>query len=153
MKKTIINSLFLFFTGLTFAQTNDANIKQIQNYIQTTSQTEWFDPINVKGTLSGGNSYDLAYYMLPTQEPFSIIYTVFSKTTIRKVFYYENKELVACIIEETDANNANKLLRYADYFYKEGVLINTADEKKEFPSTEIYQEGIQKRNETPKTNI
>ena len=67
--------------------------------------------------------------------------------TLQKVFYYKNNELIACIIEETDANNANKLIKYADYFFKDGQLINTADENKEIPSATIYREGIQKLKE------
>lgn len=126
----------------TSAQTNETEIKQVQTYIQSTSQNEWFDPINETGTLANGNTFDRAYYVLPNNQVFSIIHTVFEKQTLQKVFYFKNDQLIACIIEETDANNANKLLRYADYFFKDGVLINITDENKDFPSTETYQQGI-----------
>lgn len=149
MKKFFLTIVCLFFTTSIFAQNNDAEIKTIQNYIQSTSQNEWFDPINKPGTTANGSMYDLSYYVLSDNNIFSIIYTVFDKYTLQKVFYYQNNELIACIIEETDANNANKLLRYADYFFKEGQLINTADENKEIPSAVIYQEGIQKLKEAP----
>lgn len=139
----------MFLATSVFAQNNDAEIKSIQNYIQSTSQNEWFDPINKPGTAANGSTYDLSYYVLPDNNIFSIIYTVFDKYTLQKVFYYKNTELIACIIEETDANNANKLLRYADYFFKDGQLINTTDENKEIPSATIYQEGIQKLKEAP----
>src|SRR5690606_28865996 len=85
--------------------------------------------------------------ILPDTKTFSIIYTVFDKYTLQKVFYYKENQLIACIIEETDANNANKLLHYADYFYKNGVLINAGDENKEFPATEAYLEGMEKLKE------
>lgn len=147
MKKIILTIVCLFFITSVFAQNNDVEIKTIQSYIQSTSQNEWFDPINKPGTTANGQSYDLSYYVLSDNTVFSIIYTVFDKYTLQKVFYYKNNELIACIIEETDANNANKLLRYADYFYKNGVLINANGENKEFPATEAYLEGIQKLKE------
>ncbi|HUH25293.1 MAG TPA: hypothetical protein VLY87_01575 [Flavobacterium sp.] len=147
MQKTITTLLFSLFTICGFSQTNDADIKEIQEYIQTTSQSEWFDPVNKNGTLANNSTYDLAYYILPTNEVFSIIYTVFDKNTLSKVFYYQNNELIACIIEETDPNNANKLLRFADYFYKAGVLIQTNEEKIDFPSNEAYQKGMEKLKE------
>lgn len=148
MKKLIIITLFLFFSVCGFSQTNDENIKEIQHYIQTTSQNEWFDPVNKSGTLQNNSTFDLAYYILPTNEVFSIIYTVFDKNTLRKIFYYQNNKLIACIMEETDPNNANKLLRYADYFYQNGILINVNDEKKDFPSNTAYQEGIKQLKES-----
>ena len=147
MKKIFITVVCLFLATSVFAQNNDAEIKTIQNYIQSTSQNEWFDPINKPGTTATGSTYDLSYYVLSNNNVFSIIYTVFDKYTFQKVFYYKNNELIACIIEETDANNANKLIKYADYFFKDGQLINTADENKEIPSATIYQEGIQKLKE------
>ena len=143
MKKVIASLFFVLSVSTAFAQKNDAEIKQIQSYIQTTSQNEWFDPINKNGTLENGASYDLAYYILPNNETFSIIYTVFEKHSLQKVFYYKENQLIACIVEENDTNNANKLLQYADYFYKDGVLINPADENKLFPSATIYQEGLE----------
>lgn len=146
--KKIISGLFLTLTALSsFAQTSDDEIKKIQSYIQTTSQNEWFDPVNKTGTLENGSVYDLAYYIKPDRDTFSIIYTVFEKHTLKKIFYYRNNDLVACIVEETDPNNANKLLQYADYFYKDQALINSADEKKSFSSKEIYEEGIKKLEE------
>ena len=148
MKKLIIVTVFSFFSISGFSQTNDKNIKEIQHYIQTTSQNEWFDPVNKSGTLANNSTFDLAYYVLPTNEVFSIIYTVFDKNTLRKIFYYQNNELIACIIEETDPNNANKLLRYADYFYQNGILINANYEKKDFPSNIAYQEGIKQLKES-----
>lgn len=126
----------------TSAQTNEIEIKQVQAYIQSTSQSEWFDPINQTGTLANGNTFDRAYYVLPNNQVFSIIHTVFEKQTLQKVFYFKNDQLIACIIEETDANNANKLLRYADYFFNDGVLINTDDENNDFPSEEAFTQGI-----------
>lgn len=135
--------LAVYGTFTTSAQTADAEIKTIQQYIQSTSQNEWFDPINKTGKFDNGSLYDLSYYVLPNQQTFSIIYTVFEKYSLRKIFYYKENKLIACIIEESDTNNANKLLRYADYFYKDGLLINTSDENKDFPSTTIYEEGIQ----------
>lgn len=152
MKKSLFSFICLLFVTLSFAQTNDTEIKQIQNYIQTTSQNEWFDPINKSGTLENGISYDLAYYILPNNETFSIIYTVFDKTTLRKVFYFKESKIIACIIEETDANNANKLLRYADYFYKDGTLMNPESENKDFPSVAIHQEGLDKNKQAPQLN-
>ncbi len=145
----IFTAIVCMFTASAMAQNSEADIKAIQNYIQTTSQNEWFDPINKSGTAANGSTYDLSYYVLSDNTVFSIIYTVFDKHTLQKVFYYKNNELTACIIEETDANNANKLLRYADYFFKNGQLINTADENKEIPSTTIYAEGMQKLKEVP----
>ncbi len=147
MKKIIASFLLLFSISTAFAQDSDTEIKQIQSYIQATSQNEWFDPVNKNGTLANGTLYDLAYYILPDTKTFSIIYTVFDKYTLQKVFYYKENQLIACIIEETDANNANKLLHYADYFYKNGVLINADDENKEFPATEAYLEGMEKLKE------
>lgn len=147
MKKIILNLVFSLFAFNSFAQTNNAVIEEIQQYIQSTSQNEWFDPVNKTGTLEDGSTYDLAYYILPDDEIFSIIYTLFDKNTLRKVFYYQNNELIASIIEERDGNNANELLRYADYFYKNGVLINNNDEKKDFPSMEVYTEGMEKLKE------
>jgi len=146
--KKLISGLFFTLTALSsFAQTADGEIKKIQAYIQATSQNEWFDPVNKTETLENGSVYDLAYYIKPDLETFSIIYTVFEKHTLKKIFYYRNNDLIACIVEETDPNNANKLLQYADYFYKDGILINIADEKKGFSSKEIYEEGIQKLKE------
>lgn len=147
MKKIILGLFFTLTALSSFAQTADDEIKKIQTYIQTTSQNEWFDPVNKTGTLENGSLYDLAYYIKPDLDTFSIIYTVFEKLTLKKIFYYRNNDLVACIIEETDPKNANKLLQYADYFYKDGTLINVADEKKGFSSTEIYEEGNQKLKE------
>jgi len=142
--KRIISGMFFSLMALSaFAQTADDEIRKIQTYIQTTSQNEWFDPVNKTGTLENGTLYDLSYYVKPDQEAFSIIYTVFEKHTWKKIFYYRDNDLIACIIEETDPNNANKLLQYADYFYKDKVLINVSDEKKGFPSGEIYEQGIQ----------
>jgi|SRR5690606_1887361 len=152
MKKIITSLLLICSITTAFAQINDTEIKQIQSYIQSTSQNEWFDPVNKNGTLANGTPYDLAYYILPDNKTFSIIYTVFDKYTLQKVFYYKEDLLIACIIEETDANNANKLLQYADYFYKDGTLINTNDEKKEFPAIEAYQEGMEKLKETNSVN-
>ena len=152
MKKNLFSFICLVFVTLSFAQTNDTEIKQIQNYIQTTSQSEWFDPINNSGTLENGILYDLAYYILPNNETFSIIYTVFDKKTLRKVFYFKENKIIACIIEETDANNANKLLRYADYFYKNGTLMNAEAENKDFPSAAIHQEGLEKNKNAPQLN-
>jgi|GEM_PF-5443067 len=40
MKKLIIITVFSFFSVSGFSQTNDENIKEIQHYIQTTSQNE-----------------------------------------------------------------------------------------------------------------
>lgn len=137
--KTLIAVLCMYNS---YAQTNDTEIKQIQNYIQIISEDEWFDPINKNGTLANNNTYDVAYYVLPDNKIFSIIYTVFDEHTLQKVFYYKDNQLITCIIEESDPNNYNKLLRYADYFFKDGVLINTNNENKDFPSTEAYQEGI-----------
>ena len=148
MKKIITSLFFVLSISTAFGQENNAEIKQIQSYIQTTSQNEWFDPVNKPGTTTNGLAYDLSYYMLSDTDVFSIIYTVFDKHTLQKVYYYKENQLIACIIEETDANNANKLLQYADYFYKDGVLINTADENKQFPSATIYQEGLEKLKET-----
>ncbi len=147
MKKLIASMVFMFLVTSAFAQNTDAEIKEIQNYIQSTSQNEWFDPINSTGTLPGGTTYDLSYYVLPDANIFSIIYTVFEKHTLQKVFYYKKNELIACVVEETDANNANKLLRYVDYFYSNGQLINTADENKELPSAVLHSEGVQKLKE------
>lgn len=147
MKKIFLTVVCMFLTTSVFAQNNDTEIKTIQNYIQSTSQNEWFDPINSTGTLANGSTYDLSYYVLPDKNIFSIIYTVFEKHTLQKVFYYKNNLLIACIVEETDANNANKLLRYADYFYSNGQLINTADENKELPSVTLHSEGLQKLKE------
>ena len=134
---------FLFQILVTHAQNTNSEIKEIQKYIQSTSQNEWFDPVNSSGTLDNGTSYDLSYYVLPDTDIFSIIYTVYDKYTIQKVFYYKDKKLIACILEETDANNANKLIRYVDYFYKDGVLINTADENKNLPSNTLLAEGLE----------
>lgn len=147
MKKIVLSILCMFLFSSGFAQNTDAEIKEIQSYIQSTSQNEWFDPINSTGTLPSGGTYDLSYYLLPDSNIFSIIYTVFEKYTLQKVFYYKNNQLIACIVEETDANNANKLLRYADYFYNNQQLINTADENKEIPSASLHAEGLQKLNE------
>lgn len=147
MKKIILNLVFSLFAFNSFAQTNNAVIEEIQQYIQSTSQNEWFDPVNKTGTLEDGSTYDLAYYILSDDEIFSIIYTLFDKNTLRKVFYYQNNELIASIIEEHDSNNANELLRYVDYFYKDGVLINNNDEKKDFPSMKAYTEGMEKLKE------
>lgn len=144
MKKIAILFVYMFMVTTLQAQDHTETIKEIQNYIQETSQNQWFDPINKNGNLENGTSYDLSYYVLPTNEVFSIIYTVFEKHTTQKVFYYKNNQLIACITEETDANNANKLLRYADYFYKNGILLNTLEEKKEMPSNQFYNEGMQK---------
>jgi|SRR5690606_7081173 hypothetical protein len=147
MKNIILTLVCMFLGTSVFAQNNDAEIKTIQTYIQSTSQNEWFDPINKPGTNANGLAYDLSYYVLADDSVFSIIYTVFDKYTLQKVFYYKQNELIACIVEETDANNANKLLRYADYFFKNGQLINTADENKELPSNLLYAEGVQKLKE------
>lgn len=137
----------MFLMTSVFAQSNDTEIKTIQNYIQSTSQNEWFDPINKNGKLPSGAAYDLSYYILSDKNVFSIIYTVFEKYTLQKVFYYKENQLIACVVEETDANNANKLLRYVDYFYTNGLLINTADENKELPSETMYSEGLLKLKE------
>ncbi|HLW63059.1 MAG TPA: hypothetical protein VKY33_06615 [Flavobacterium sp.] len=147
MKKILLNLVFSLFAFNCFAQTDDAAIKEIQQYIQNTSQSGWFDPVNKTGSLDDGSTYDLAYYILPEEAVFSIIYTVFDKNTLRKVFYYKNNELIAAIIEEHDGNNANKLLWYADYFYKDSVLINTKDEKENIPSNTAYLEGMKKLKE------
>lgn len=144
--KKIIFICAIALTSLNLqAQTNQ--IEKIQNYIQETSQTEWFDPINKTGALLNGSTYDLSYYVLPDNTMFSIIYTVFDKTTLRKSFYYQNSQLIACIVEETDGNNANKILRYADYFLKDNLLINKEDENLSFPSNEIISEGLQNLKE------
>lgn len=144
MKKIAILFVYMFMVTTLQAQDHTETIKEIQNYIQETSQNQWFDPINKNGNLENGTSYDLSYYVLPTNEVFSIIYTVFEKHTTQKVFYYKNNQLIACITEETDANNANKLLRYADYFYKDGLLLNSLEEKKDMPAADFYNEGMQK---------
>jgi len=143
MKNMLTIIFFLFQILVTHAQNTNSEIKEIQKYIQSTSQNEWFDPVNSSGTLDNGTSYDLSYYVLPDTDIFSIIYTVYDKYTIQKVFYYKDKKLIACILEETDANNANKLIRYVDYFYKDGVLINTADENKNLPSNTLLAEGLE----------
>lgn len=143
MKNMLTIIFFLIQILVTNAQNTNSEIKEIQKYIQSTSQNEWFDPVNSSGTLDNGTSYDLSYYVLPDTDIFSIIYTVYDKYTIQKVFYYKDKKLIACILEETDANNANKLIRYVDYFYKDGVLINTADENKNLPSNTLLAEGLE----------
>lgn len=147
MKKILLNLVFSLLAFNCFAQTDDAVIEEIQYYIQSTSQNEWFDPVNKTETLDDGSVSDLSYYILPNGEVFSIIYTVFDKNTLRKVFYYQNNKLIAGIIEEHDGNNANKLLWYADYFYKDGLLINTTDENEDFSSTKAYAEGTEKLKE------
>src|SRR5690606_21558663 len=143
----LLNLVFSLFAINCFAQTDDAAIKEIQQYIQNTSQSGWFDPVNKTGSLDDGSTYDLAYYILPEEAVFSIIYTVFDKNTLRKVFYYKNNELIAAIIEEHDGNNANQLLWYADYFYKVELLINTTDENEDCSSTKAYAEGTEKLKE------
>lgn len=148
MKKILLNLVFSLLAFNCFAQTDDAVIEEIQYYIQSTSQNEWFDPVNKTETLDDGSVSDLSYYILPNGEVFSIIYTVFDKNTLRKVFYYQNDKLIAAIIEEHDGNNANQLLWYADYFYKDGLLINTTDENKDFSSMKAYTEGMEKLKET-----
>lgn len=150
MKKIILTFICMFLFAFGFAQNTDVDIKEIQNYIQSTSQNEWFDPINKSGTNANGLAYTLSYYVLANDSVFSIIYTVFDKYTLQKVFYYKNNGLIACIVEETDANNANKLLRYVDYFFSNGLLINTADENKDFPSSLLYSEGMQQFNDVAK---
>jgi len=145
MKKILYISLLFVGCLTTEAQIN-TEVEHVQNYIQTTSQTEWFDPINKTGVLENGSQYDLSYYVLPDNTLFSIIYTVFDKATLRKSFYFKNNQLIACIVEETDTNNANKILKYADYFIKDNVLINKEDENKYFPSTNIINEGLEKIN-------
>ena len=149
MRKIITVFFCVFAIASAFAQNTNEDIQKIQNYIQKTSENEWFDPVNKPGTLANGTTYDLSYYILADGSVFSIIYTVFDKYTLQKVFYYKDDVLIACIVEETDANNANKLLQYADYFYKDGVLLNTSDEKKELPSASLQTEGIQKLKEAP----
>ena len=119
MKKILYISLLFVGCLTTEAQIN-TEVEHVQNYIQTTSQTEWFDPINKTGVLE--------------------------KATLRKSFYFKNNQLIACIVEETDTNNANKILKYADYFIKDNVLINKEDENKYFPSTNIINEGLEKIN-------
>lgn len=141
MKKIICITIFSLFSTFAISQTSEENIKEVQNYIQNTSQTAWFDPINEKGSLEDGILFDKSYYILSNDEVFSIIFTLYDKTSVRKVFYYKENQLIAAIIEEHDVNNSNKLLRYADYFYKNGTLINSTDEQKSFPSGDAYQEG------------
>lgn len=145
--KLILYSIFFILLSIGGqAQETNQEIKNIQTFIQETSQNEWFDPINKMDKLDNGVSYDIAYYVLTNKEVFSIIYTVFDKTTLRKSFYYKQNQLIACIVEETDANNANKILKYADYFIKDNELINKLEEKSYFPSKDIITEGIEKLN-------
>ena len=67
--KTLIAVLCMYNS---YAQTNDTEIKQIQNYIQIISEDEWFDPINKNGTLANNNTYDVAYYVLPDNKIFQL---------------------------------------------------------------------------------
>ncbi len=149
MKKIITTCLLFFAIASTFAQNSHEDIQTIQNYIQKTSQNEWFDPINKKGSLSNNTTYDTAYYLLSNDSVFSIIHTVYEKHTLQKVFYYKEGALIACIVEETDANNANRLLQYADYFFKDGALLNTGDEKEAFPAAALFTEGMEKLQNVP----
>lgn len=142
MKKIICIALLHVFSTYSFSQTPEEVIKEVQNYIQNTSQSAWFDPVNENGSLEDGTIFDKSYYILPDNDVFSIIYTLYNKTNIRKVFYYQEKKLIAAIIEEHDVNNSNQLLRYADYFYKNDLLINTSDEQKHFPSKKAFDEGL-----------
>jgi hypothetical protein len=142
MIKKLILILIVLYNIVLFAQDNTQKIIDIQSYIQETSQSAWFDPINKTGNLEDGTSYDLSYYTLNENDLFSVIYTTFGKITLRKVYYYKNNVVIASIVEETDANNANKLLNYADYFYENAQLINVNEMKNEFLPTEIYNEGM-----------
>lgn len=153
MAKIICIALLYVFSTYSYSQTPVEVIKGIQNYIQNTSQSAWFDPINEEGMLENGIVFDTSYYILPDNNVFSIIYTLYDKTSIRKTFYYKEGQLIAAIIEEHDVNNSNQLLRFADYFFKNHLLINTTDEQEHFPSEKAFNEGLKLLDEFMTRNV